>query len=85
MKEPSDVSEKENEEPEPKEKDDVESEKNNDEKTGDVIDKENRTSEEKEKDSDETSEPISKVLNVFTGNMEQQQQLCTCGSQYIHE
>ena len=77
MKEPSDVSEKENEKTEPKEKDDVESEKNNGEKTGGVIDKENRANEEKEKDSDETPEPLSKVLNVFMGNMEQQPQLCS--------
>ena len=34
-------------------------------------------SEEKEKDSDETPEPLSKVCNVFMGNVEQQQQqLC---------
>jgi cobalamin biosynthesis protein CobT len=64
MKESSDVSEQENEESEPKEKDDVENEKNDDEKTGDGTKKENKASEEKEKDSEESTEAFSKVINI---------------------
>jgi hypothetical protein len=62
MKASSDVLEQENGESEPKEKDDVESEKNDNEKTEDGIKKESDASEEKEKDSEESSEPLSKVV-----------------------
>ncbi|CAB4011601.1 rho guanine nucleotide exchange factor 11-like isoform X1 [Paramuricea clavata] len=60
MKASSDVLDQENGESEPKEKDDVESEKNDNEKTEDGIKKESDASEEKEKDSEESSEPLSK-------------------------